>query len=49
MNNTLLGKLFAPIVKWFAIFEMRFQVSTFRQQGLVPLHLRRHQKTVSSI
>lgn len=35
MNNTILGKLWGPIAKWFAIFEMRFQVSTFRQQGLV--------------
>lgn len=35
MNKTLLGRLWAPIARWFTILEMRFHLDIFRQQGLV--------------
>lgn len=46
MNRTLLGRLWAPIAKWFTILEMRLHIDIFRQQGLTPedrlLHLDKH-------
>jgi hypothetical protein len=48
MNKTLLGRLWAPIAKWFTIIEMRFHLDIFRQQGLVKLKSHRPQRTVSS-
>ena len=35
MKKTLFGKIMAPFAKWFNYLEMRFQIDTMRQQGLV--------------
>ena len=45
MNKTLIGRLWAPIAKWFTILEMRLHLDIFRQQGLVMYFLFRLLKT----
>ena len=49
MKRTLFGRLMGPITKWFNIFEMRFQLDTMRQQGLVPPSSFRPLRIASSI
>ena len=49
MNKTLLGRLWAPIARWFTILEMRFHLDIFRQQGLVTSISCRPPKTGFSI
>lgn len=48
MKTTLVGRIMAPIAKWFNILEMRFQLDTFQQQGLVTLTQPRPPRTGSS-
>lgn len=43
--NTLIGKIFKPLVNWFVEFELRWQRDLWLQQGLAPEDKIVHEET----